>query len=416
MGESNFTLVTLVGESRADRYYVRHVMHTYRKFDKLFNVIDVRNYRSRENKAAVTILDRFAMFAAMFYDGVPYKQLLDQLASTKNLVFMTSDLHYWSLFPDLIERALSNPILAPTVNNYDRMFDMFDRLNIRHLITSYSCPELRQIEALRPDLQTYVIDLHVDPAIFKDRHERKKYDVIVYGSTLSPIYAFRHRVLQLLLEARRFRVLHLQPKDQLYNKQMCGAGLAQKINQSWMGLATVTEFNYLLGKYFEIPACRSVVLGDMNSQGAAIFGDHYVHIDDKMSDSAILKVVEDALSNRRRLRETADYMYRIIHDNYTLADNEQKLFEVATRIAGGRARPDRQPRPARRQSDRQELPRDRTDRKTNGIAAAHCATDDNGGPADQPKSTRRRRTADEGREGRAGPQQTALSRHRKDLE
>jgi hypothetical protein len=54
----------------------------------------------------VTILDCFAMFSAMFYDGAPYKQLLDQLAGTKNLVFMTSDLHYWSLFSDLIQLAL----------------------------------------------------------------------------------------------------------------------------------------------------------------------------------------------------------------------------------------------------------------------------------------------------------------------
>ncbi len=328
-----FTLVTTVHPTTADRYFVRDIFRTYQGFNRFFKIIDIRDYRANENDANVTIIDRFAMFMALYYEHVPYETLLEGLAGTKNLVFMTSDLHSWSIFPDLHSADLATSDLNLHSNNYDRLFQMFDRLEIRHLITCYDCPELTQITSLRPDLKTYVINLHVDTNIFKDHGLTKTHDVIIYGSTIQSAYSFRRRMAQLLLESGKFKVLKLELNQQLYDKENCGEGLACKINQSWLGLATVTTFDYLVGKYFEISACRSVVLGDMNEQGRAIFGSRYVHVDEKMSDAQILSIVECALDNREWLREQADHMYRVMHAEYTLADNERKLFQIANAIA-----------------------------------------------------------------------------------
>jgi hypothetical protein len=331
--DRRFALVTLVDSSGADEYYIRDVARRFTGFTEHFETIDVRRYRADENTAAVTLLDRFALFAAMYYEGVPYERLLEQLDGTPNLVLLTSDLHTWSLFPDLIRSEPDEQQSSPDDNEYGRMFEMFDRLNIGHLITSYDCPELEQINALRPELQTYVVDLHVDTSVFRDRREEKVYDVIVYGVTETPTYVFRHRVLRLLLESRQLRVLRLQPKHNRYDERVCGVGLARMINQSWLGLATVTDFSYLVGKYFEIPACNTAVLGDMNDQGAAIFGENYVHIDEEMTDGEILETVDGALDDREDLEQKTGHMYRVIHDGYTLADLEEKLGNVARRIA-----------------------------------------------------------------------------------
>jgi hypothetical protein len=176
--------------------------------------------------------------------------------------------------------------------------------------------------------------MNFDPTIFRDRHIRKRYDVIVYGSTQQQTYSFRYRVLQLLQKEPHIKVLHLDmPESQLYNDQTCGPGLARRINQSWMGLATVTDFSYLVGKYFEIPGCRSVVLGDMNKQGAAIFGRNYVHIDERMSDGEIVSRVRRALRNRKRLCRIADRMYAKMHADFTLEKYEEKLFKITERVA-----------------------------------------------------------------------------------
>jgi hypothetical protein len=350
-----FTLVTLVDESLADRFLHRHIWYTYRGFNRLFRVVDVRKYQASENAADVTILDRIAMFAVMYYDGVPYESLLERLAGTKNLVFMTSDLHSWSLLPQGIKPGMLRPRLpfqlpkfvekllgkthlfapaqlTPADNQYDQLFEMLDRLNIRHLITNYECPELEQIRVVRPALQTYVIELHIDPAIFRDYGLPKVHDVIIYGSMLPSVYPFRHRVCRLLTESQWFNVLNVELKSPFYDREICGEGLAQKINQSWLGLATPSNFDYLVGRYFEIPACRTVVLGNMTRQGRAIFRDNYIHIDDQMTDRQILSVVAGALADRRRLEEYADEMYGVMHSRFTLAENERKLYEVASQI------------------------------------------------------------------------------------
>jgi hypothetical protein len=330
-----FSLITTVRPTKADKYFVRHIFRTYQGFDRSFRVVDIRDYRASDSQAEVTILDRFALFMALFYQRYSYKTLMKRLANTKNLVFMTSDLHYWSIFPDLITRDLVSSKLNPQSNDYNRLFEMFDRLNIRHLITCYDCPELRQIKLLRPDLKTYVINLHVDTNVFKDYGLSKKYDLIIYGSTERSTYPFRHRLAQLLIKSRKFKILKLELHEDLYDQANCGEGLARKINQSWLGLATVSNFDYLVGRYFEIPACRSMVLGDMNDQGRAIFGDGYVHVDERMSDAQIISVVEQALANRERLQDQADQMYRVVHTQHNMAENERKLFQVASEIARG---------------------------------------------------------------------------------
>jgi hypothetical protein len=249
-----FSLITLTEASPADKYYTRDVWRTYQNFDQLFQLIDIRNYKANENPAEVTILDRFAFFAAMYFDKVPYENLIERLAGTRNLVFVTSDLHSWSIFPDLIPPGLlALPKLEPSASNYERLFEMFDRLSNRRLITNYDCPELKSIQAQCPSLFTHVIELHINPSVFRDYRRRKKYDVIIYGATLPSGYPFRHRACQLLLASRQFKVLRLEPKRSRYSFRFCGKGLAKKINQSWLGLATTSNFDYLVGKYSKYP-------------------------------------------------------------------------------------------------------------------------------------------------------------------
>ncbi len=333
MRDQKFTLVTLVDDSLAGKYFHRDMFRTYRRFDRFFQPVDIRKYQANENNSELTLLDRFAMFAVMYYEGISYERLVERLAGTKNLVFITSDLHYWSIFPQSIEPDLfDNKQLSPSTNRYDQLFEMFNRLDIRHLITSYECPEIDQIRLERPALRTYVIEIHIDPVIFRDYGLPKEYDIIIYGSMLPSVYPFRHRVCRLLTESSRFNILHLDLKSPFYDIDICGEGLARKINQSWLGLTTTSNFDYLLGKYFELPACRCVVLGNMNDQGKVIFGSNYIHIDDQMTDSQILGVVAEGLSNQRRLREYADEMYRVMHVRYTLAQYEWKLFKVACQI------------------------------------------------------------------------------------
>ena len=329
-----FSIITLNASSPADKYFVRHLFQTYRKFNSLFQIFDLREYRTSENRAEVTILDRFAMFALLQYENVALDEILERLEGTKNLALLTSDLHHWSIFPNLRDQSLlSLPQLTPEANNNKHLYEMFDRLEIAHLISNYECPELEQIRIERPDLSTYVIELHVDTNVFKDHQMPKEYDLILYGSMSPSTYPFRHRVSKLALQSPDLKVLWITNKESLYDPEICGDGLAKKINKSWLGLSTISNFDYLVGKYFEIPACRTVLLGNMNEQGKAIFGDNYIHIDGEMSDRQILRTIGEAVADRGRLQTIADRMYSVIHQNFKLEDCERKLFSIAKRIS-----------------------------------------------------------------------------------
>ena len=326
-----YRLITLLHQSPVDRLFARDIFRTYQGFSRRFELVDIRDDLAPKNRAEVTILDRFAMFAAMAYEGMSYEDLVRRLEGIPNLVFLTSDLHDWSIFPEAISRIRHCRRFDPSVNRYDRLMAMFDRLDIRALIASYECPELNEIRRLRPSLQTFVIDLHVNTAIFRDYGVPKENDLIIYGAANREGYPFRHRLLRLL--SRRFKVLRVAPDKSLsYNEEICGEGLARKIGASWLGLATKGSFDYLVGKYFEIPACRTAVLGNMNAQGRAIFGEHYVHIDEGMTDRQIVGIVRSALADKTRLKEYADHMYDVIHGGYSLEDNERKLFDVVRKI------------------------------------------------------------------------------------
>jgi hypothetical protein len=329
-----FTLITLVDDSLAGNHYQRHLWYLYQRFNRLFRVVDIRKYQASKNNGQVTILDRFAMFAVMYFEGLSYQSVLDRLAGTKNLVFMTSDLHYWSIFPQSVDpEVMTRKRLSPLENRHDQLFEMFDELDIHNLVTNYDCPELANISLLRPTLKTYVIDLHVDTDIFRDYRLRKKYDVIIYGSLAPSVYPFRSRVCNLLTASREFKILRVKLKSARYKTAICGERLARKINQSRLGLATVSNFDYLVEKYLEIPACRTVLVGNMNRQGRAIFGNNYVHIDDQMTDSQILEVVGDALADQNKLQMLADKMYSVMQSSYTLTEHERKLFELAQQIS-----------------------------------------------------------------------------------
>src|SRR5205807_9705725 len=75
-------------------------------------------------------------------------------------------------------------------------------------------------------------------------------------------------------------------------------GLARIINQSKISIATPPVGDYLVAKYFEISAAGSVVAGKMAAQGRPIWKDHYVQLEEDMSNVEILERLEDRKSTR----------------------------------------------------------------------------------------------------------------------
>jgi hypothetical protein len=122
--------------------------------------------------------------------------------------------------------------------------------------------------------------------------------------------------------------LIIEPEDNIKGEQ-----LAKLINQSWIGLATVSNFSYLVGKYFEISACNTVVLGNMNSQGKKIWSNNFIYVDETMTDVEISSRIKNALQNRKLLTKISTTMYDIMHNKYTIQEEKSKLYETCEIIS-----------------------------------------------------------------------------------
>lgn len=326
MTKKNFLIVTLI-ENNIEELNI-HSFHCvflkYKDFGDLFDIVDIRDYQPEKYVYKVTILDRFAWAALMLWKSLSYKELVKKFKKGKNLVLLTSDLHYWSLFPNLAKFP-SDDTIAPHCNDDRYLFDFSHTLGIKHLITHYQCPELENIKRFS-EIDTHVIDYHINPDIFKDYKLEKKYDIIVYGATNKIAYPFRYRLKQLLKDSS-FNVLIIEPEDNIKEEQ-----LARLINQAWIGLATVSNFSYLVGKYFEISACNTVVLGNMNAQGKKIWSDNYIHINETMTDVEIISHIKNALLNKELLIKISNHMYGVMHNQYTIQEEKYRLYETCEKI------------------------------------------------------------------------------------
>ena len=198
-----------------------------------------------------------------------------------------------------------------------------------YLIAMYDCEELDGILQACPRLRNrFVLPHHVNTGIFRDYGLEKRWDVLFYGDDRAYRYPFRRR-LRKLLETSTLNVEIVEhPGRQEYDPERCGESLARLINRSRIAIATPSTTDYLLAKYFEIAACRSVIAGEMASAGKAIWRDDYIHLDDGMTDAAILHCLEQALHDREALEGKAGRMYRRVHEGYSLERFAEKLMAI----------------------------------------------------------------------------------------
>lgn len=125
----------------------------------------------------------------------------------------------------------------------------------------------------------------------------------------------------------KLRIKIIPRKNAIYNDK-----LSKLLNKSWMAVATKSNFNYLVCKYFEISSSKCVILGDMTKQGSSIWKNNYVHIDNSMSDDAIINKIEYYINNKKILSSFSENMYNIIHKNFTYQIIGLKMFCICESI------------------------------------------------------------------------------------
>lgn len=154
-------------------------------------------------------------------------------------------------------------------------------------------------DILPSSIQIHNYDYYVDTNIFRDYQLEKKWDILLYGSTIPEFYPFRHRLKNILYKLQkiyRIKIIEHPGYDKKISdlkKKYVDEDLAKLINQSHFTIATKSIYDRLLKKYLEIPLCNSIIMGNIPTDYANIFRPrNSLILTNIMSDNEILQRIE----------------------------------------------------------------------------------------------------------------------------
>jgi len=247
-----------------------------------------------------------------------YYNFLDQF---ENKCIVLEDLHCWSY--DVWENLSWH-----LHSTYKRIYNFMHRFKIYYCTSMYECPEFKQISDFYSFKNIYIIPHHFNSEEFRDFGKEKIYDIFMYGNIDPKLYKFRNRLFKILdgLKNMGVKIKTIDRKDGIR-----GAELGKLINQAYISVATTSDYDYMVAKYFEIAACNTVILGNTNKQGKGYFKDDMIVVDKEMSDDDIKKKIVEALMNKNKLKEMAKRnMERM--EQYKITTYGSKLVKIYNEV------------------------------------------------------------------------------------
>lgn len=189
--------------------------------------------------------------------------LLDRLPFTPDFIYIDAFVDYFrKSLTGLNKTTIPKGIMHTDPYRKTSLFKSFVRNNKIDLVFSYyrdgflnEYPELANKFRWLPH--------HVYTPLFKDYRLPKTIDFLLMGS-LSPIYPLRNKIVQDMRDVPGF-VHHGHPGYRLFSKEEqrhlpIKQNYAKEINRARMFLTDGSTYGYPLAKYFEVPACNTLLL------------------------------------------------------------------------------------------------------------------------------------------------------------
>lgn len=178
------------------------------------------------------------------------------------------------------------------------------------------------------------LPLHVNSEVYRDYGLEKEIDWLLMGA-VDNVYPLRKRIVQEMKKKPNF-VYHKHPGYRNYKgrereKVFIGETYAREINRAKMFFTCDSIYNYPVAKYYEVPACKTLLLAPAVKELldlGLIPGEHFVAIDEhdfQQKADYYLKME----SERNRI---ANQGYRFVHENHTSAIRARQLLEMIREI------------------------------------------------------------------------------------
>lgn len=177
--------------------------------------------------------------------------------------------------------------------------------------------------------QVFLLPHHVNTSIYKDYGLKKDIDFMMLG-TVSPAYPLRKRINNHYKNDSRF-VTHSHPGFKHFSKEqeqklLVGENYARELNRAKVFFTCGSFRNYAVIKYFEVPACNTLLLAptfpDLEEMGF-IPGKHFVDINQKN----FAEKAEYYLKNKEEREKITGEGYRFIQNNHSTVHRAEQLIQ-----------------------------------------------------------------------------------------
>ena len=173
--------------------------------------------------------------------------------------------------------------------------------------------------------------------IFKDYGE-KKYDVLLAGSLEAQYYPLRKKFIDVIKELNRDGIRALIYEHPGYelggaSKNKATIEFAKIISASKIVLTCSSKFKYRLGKYIEVPMCKSVLAADIPDDQQAEFGKFILELNLDMSIEEICDKIKNCLNDNADYKNKIDLGHKYAM-KYTMEKYSNRLldmYEICTR-------------------------------------------------------------------------------------
>jgi hypothetical protein len=173
---------------------------------------------------------------------------------------------------------------------------------------------------------------YINPEIFKDYKEEKKIPLLMLGA-VSDLYPLRQKILKFYQNNKNF-VYQSHPGYRQFsedNKELIGENYARLINQAKIFFTTGSVLKYPVLKYFEVPACKTLLLAptfkELEDLGF-IPGKHFVAI----NETNFASLTNAYLNNEKARNEIIEQGHKFILENHTLEIRAKQLVEKIKEI------------------------------------------------------------------------------------
>ncbi len=202
--------------------------------------------------------------------------------------------------------------------------------NVQYIFTHYRDKFLEWYPESRSKM--FWLPHHVNTRIFKDYELKKDIDYLLMGSSGERVYPLREKIIKTMQHRPGF-VFHIYHGHNNSKSVYVGKKFAREINRAKIFFTCDSVFHYPLQKYFEVLACKTLLLApavpELKDLGF-IPGVHFVDINKKnFKEKAKYYLRHD----RERLKIT-EQGYKLVHAKHTTACRAAQLLNMIEIIAG----------------------------------------------------------------------------------